>query len=89
MAARVGDAPLRKPFYVDGATDLVSVCRQLADRERTDALVRDGDRLGIFTTTDLRDALLLGVPPERAAGPRRGRSSSRCRSRPTPSSSTR
>ena len=31
----------------------------------TNALVRDGDgeRLGIFTTTDLRDALLRDVPP--------------------------
>lgn len=63
MAARVGDAPLRKPLYVDGGTDLVSLCRQLAEQDRTMALVRDGDRLGIFTTTDLRDALLRGVPP--------------------------
>ncbi len=65
MAARVGDAPLGKPLYVDGGTDLVSLCRQLAEHDRTGALVRDGDRLGIFTTTDLRDALLRGVPPER------------------------
>jgi CBS domain-containing protein len=65
MAARVGDAPLRKPFYVDGSTDLVTLCRQLAEQDRTGALVRDGDRLGIFTTTDLRDALLLGIPPEK------------------------
>ena len=65
MASRVGDAPLRKPFYVDGGTDLVSLCRQLAEHGRTGALVRDGDRLGIFTTTDLRDALLVGVPPEK------------------------
>jgi CBS domain-containing protein len=65
MASRVRDAPLRKPFYVDGDTDLVSLCRQLAEHCRTGALVRDGDRLGIFTTTDLRDALLLGVPPEK------------------------
>ena len=65
MASRVRDAPLRKPFYVDGGTDLVSLCRQLAEHGRTGALVRDGDRLGIFTTTDLRDALLVGVPPEK------------------------
>ena len=65
MTSRVREAPLRKPFFTDGATDLVTLCHQLAERGRTDALVQDGDRLGIFTTTDLRDALLRGVPPER------------------------
>lgn len=67
MASRVRDAPLRQPYYVDGGTDLVTLCRALAERGLTGALVRDGDRLGIFTTTDLRDALLAGVPPERIA----------------------
>lgn len=64
MTARVRDAPLRKPFFTDGGTDLVSLCRALKENGRTGALVRDGNRLGIFTTTDLRDALLLGRPPE-------------------------
>lgn len=63
MTARVGDAYLGKPVFVDGDTDLVSLCRLLSERGRTDALVRDGDRLGIFTTTDLRDALLRPEPP--------------------------
>ena len=65
MTSRVREAPLRKPYYVDGGTDLVTLCRDLSERGRTGALVRDGDRLGIFTTTDLRDALLRGVPPEK------------------------
>lgn len=64
VTARVRDAFLRKPFYVDGATDLVSVCRELAQHGQTQALVRQGERLGIFTTTDLRDALLKPVPPQ-------------------------
>lgn len=64
MAARVRDAPLDAPFHVDGSTDLVMLCRQLSGAGRSGALVRDGDRLGVFTTTDLRDALLLGRPPE-------------------------
>ena len=67
MGSRVGDAPLRAPFFVEGGTDLVSLCRQLSEAGRTGALVRDGARLGIFTTTDLRDALLLGRPPEQVA----------------------
>ena len=63
VTARVRDAYVRKPLYVDGALDLVSVCRELSARGATHALVRDGARLGIFTTTDLRDALLREVPP--------------------------
>ena len=88
MASRVRDAPLRKPFYVDGGTDLVSLCRQLAEQAGTGALVRDGDRLGIFTTTDLRDALLRRRPAREAAGPRRRDLRAARRSRSTTSSST-
>jgi CBS domain-containing protein len=58
MMARVRDAYVRKPFYVDGALDLVSVCALMADAGQSNALVRDGQRTGMFTTTDLRDALL-------------------------------
>lgn len=63
VTARVRDAYVRKPFYVDGALDLVSVCRALSAQGLTSALVNDGGRLGIFTTTDLRDALLRETPP--------------------------
>ena len=67
LTARVRDAYVRTPFYVDGALDLVSVCRALSAQGLTSALVRDvhdgTPRLGIFTTTDLRDALLRPEPP--------------------------
>ncbi len=58
MMARVRDAYVRKPFYVDGALDLVSVCALMSEAGQSNALVRDGERIGMFTTTDLRDALL-------------------------------
>ena len=71
LSARVRDAFVGKPFYVDGALDLVSVCRLLSAAGLTTALVRDHqsgadgtERLGIFTTTDLRDALLRDQPPQ-------------------------
>ena len=71
VTARVRDTIIRKPFYVDGALDLVSVCRQLQQQGLTHALVRDVqggvERLGIFTTTDLRDALLRPEPPMQLA----------------------
>lgn len=63
VTARVRDTFVRKPLYVDGALDLVSVCRELSAQRATHALVKDGARLGIFTTTDLRDALLRDTPP--------------------------
>ena len=67
MASRVGDAFVRMPYFVDGATDLVTLCRELSRRGLGDALVRDGDRIGVFTTTDLRDALLRPEPPSELA----------------------
>lgn len=70
VTARIRDAYIRKPYYVEGGQDLIAVCRALSERGLTHALVRDTDgagvaRLGIFTTTDLRDALLREIPPER------------------------
>ena len=67
MLARVGDAYLQKPLYVDSDWDLVRVCRFMAEHKATHTLVRDrtpeGERLGMFTTTDLRDALLNSIAP--------------------------
>ncbi|WP_323718681.1 putative nucleotidyltransferase substrate binding domain-containing protein [Paracoccus aminovorans] len=63
MAARVRDAVLRKPHFTDAGTDLVTLCRDLSAQGITDALVRDGARLGIFTATDLVGALTRDRPP--------------------------
>lgn len=59
---RVRDLLVRPPTWVDADTDLVTLCRRLSQAGETQALVRDGERLGIFTTTDLRDALLRPEP---------------------------
>ena len=71
MLLRVKDAYLQKPFYVDGQLDLVSVCRLLSEKNLSNTLVRDtqgdSERLGMFTTTDLRDALLHPTPPGQLA----------------------
>ena len=71
MMVRVRDAYIRKPFFVDGRLDLVSVCRLLSAEGLGNALVRDMqdgvERIGMFTTTDLRDALLQTVPPQELA----------------------
>lgn len=71
MLLRVKDAYLQKPFYLDGQLDLVSVCKVLSENKITNALVRDVqggiERIGMFTTTDLRDALLHPTPPAQLA----------------------
>jgi CBS domain-containing protein len=67
VTAPIRDAYLRKPHYIEGSTDIVSVCRELQQRGLTQALVRDGERVGMFTTTDLRDALLRDTPPAQLA----------------------
>jgi CBS domain-containing protein len=67
MTTRIGDAYVRKPLFVDGVTDLVTVCRLLAQQGATNVLVRDSGRVGMFTTTDLRDALLRSERPAELA----------------------
>ena len=68
MMVKLGDADLHKPFFVDANLDLVSVCRLIAGQGLTSALVRDVrdgvERIGIFTCTDLRDALIRPVAPQ-------------------------
>ena len=61
VTARVRDAYIRKPVTVDGALDVAAVCRRMAESKLTHVLVRDGGRLGLFTTTDLRDAVSRGT----------------------------
>jgi CBS domain-containing protein len=68
LLVRVKDAYLQKPVYVDGQLDLVSVCKILSEQKLSNALVRDVssgvERIGMFTTTDLRDALLKTIAPQ-------------------------
>ncbi len=67
LLVRVKDAYLQTPVYVDGQLDLVSVCRRLSEHKTSNALVRDEQdgvrRIGMFTTTDLRDALQKNIAP--------------------------
>ena len=69
MMAPISEAFVRKPHFVDGTQDLVSVCRALSAQGLTNTLVRDTrdgqERIGMFTTTDLRDALLQPLAPDR------------------------
>lgn len=64
--ARVDEALVRPPHFVDGATDVVSVVHDLNARRTDHVLVRsqrDGvDAVGMFTNTDLQRAIVDGRP---------------------------
>ena len=61
--AKVRETHIRSAHTVDGGLDLVSACRVMKERNTAHLLVKDGERLGIFTTTDLREAVLRDQLP--------------------------
>lgn len=60
--SRVDEGFLRPAHTVDGATDIVTVAATLQAKRSSSVLVRDGERLGIFTNTGLQRAILDGRP---------------------------
>ncbi len=66
-AARIGDLALPAALCLDGSLDVAAACRELARRDLTFALVRDGARLGTIAARELRDCLLLDTPASRIA----------------------
>ena len=60
--SRVREAFLRPAHIVDGGTDIVGVATLMHARRASSVLVRDGERLGIFTNTGLQRAIVDGRP---------------------------
>jgi CBS domain-containing protein len=60
--SRVGQAFLRPAHVVDGAADIVTVAGVMQAQHTSSVLVRDGERLGIFTNTGLQRAIVDGRP---------------------------
>lgn len=60
--SRVVEAFLRPAHIVDGSTDIVGVAALMQAQRTSSVLVRDGARLGIFTSTGLQRAVLDGRP---------------------------
>lgn len=58
LTARVSQAFVRQAHRVSGDTPVTEVVRLLVSRKTSCVLVEDGERLGIFTTTDLQKAAL-------------------------------
>ena len=60
--SRVAQAFLRPAHVVDGGSDIVAVVTLMQAQRTSSVLVRDGERLGIFTNTGLQRAVLDGRP---------------------------
>ena len=56
----VAEAFLRPAHVVDGSTDIIGVAALMQAQRTSSVLVRDGERLGIFTNTGLQRAVLDG-----------------------------
>ena len=60
--SRVDEAFLRPAHVIDGATPIVAVAAAMQLHRTSSLLVRDGERLGIFTNTGLQRAIVDGRP---------------------------
>ena len=60
--SRVREAFLRPAHIVDGGTDIVGVAKVMHEHRAASILVRDSERLGIFTNTGLQRAIVDGRP---------------------------
>lgn len=63
--ARVDEAYLRQPVFMDADADVLSAVRLFREKRTTSVLVRDGERTGIFTSNALQRAVLDGRPLDR------------------------
>ena len=63
--SRVEEAFLRPAHVVEGVDDIVTVARLMQAEHSSSVLVRDGERLGIFTNTGLQRAVVDGQPLDR------------------------
>ncbi len=70
MTARVRDAYIHPPLYIEAAASIVEAARLMKANKATSLLVRDGERVGIVTGIDMREAVILNrAPVEASVGP--------------------
>ena len=60
--SRVSEAFLRPAYVVEGDTSIVGVAAAMQAHRTSSVLVRDGERLGIFTNNGLQRAIVDGRP---------------------------
>ncbi|QEL55675.1 putative nucleotidyltransferase substrate binding domain-containing protein [Chromobacterium paludis] len=68
LTATVRDAGCRQPVFVDAADSIRDAAAAMKSHRSKSVLVRAGERLGIFTTTDFRDIIVDGVDSAEPVG---------------------
>ena len=63
LRARVKDTRLHEVCYIDGSATLAEAARLMEERHNNTLFVRDGDRTGIITGTNLSKAAVLQALP--------------------------
>ena len=81
--------PAARPRSSRPPTSIEAAARNMSELDAKALLVRDGERIGIVTKTDLADAAILQPPADRGAGRRRSRNTGLSPSPPTTSSPAR
>jgi CBS domain-containing protein len=61
MVSRVDEIYLHTPCFVEATVSIQNALRQMADQHAKVILVRDGEKLGIVTDTNLREKVLLST----------------------------
>ena len=67
MMARVREAYIHPPLYVEAATSIFEAARLMKANKATSLLVRADGRTGIVTGIDMREAVILGRRPVETA----------------------
>jgi CBS domain-containing protein len=63
LLAKIGEGNLHPPVFVGPETTIKQATQFMQMREATAVLVRDGERIGIFTERDVRERMvLMGLP---------------------------
>ncbi|WP_197457485.1 DUF294 nucleotidyltransferase-like domain-containing protein [Crenobacter luteus] len=62
LAATVRELGVREAVFLDAADTVVDAARAMKTRSLHSVLVRRGDAVGIFTSSDFRDVVLDGLP---------------------------
>ncbi len=81
FAAKISDAGFRAPVFIDASATIADAARLIKERRRRSLFVRDGERIGIFTTGTFCDIVANGVPNQT---PLREFSASRSRNKTSP-----
>lgn len=60
LASQISDIASHIPVFLDANETVLDAAKAMKQQRVKSILVRDGDRVGIFTTSDFRDVLLAG-----------------------------